>query len=179
MEINIKEPAVPDFSQTFVKGATHNFSLLLSDFMKKPSRYFAGKKATGFIKYRSKILISNTETLMLTDPEPMQGGYRLKWASDMGKTGTCTMTIAADGTLWFTGLGTFDKSIGPDKLVFVRQPGQTAARTYLAAGTRRRHACRRQARYRTDRQRPEGRRDIGISRGQRADHTAHRRPTGI
>lgn len=134
MEINIKEPAVPDFSQTFVKGATHNFSLLPSDFMKKPSRYFAGKKATGFIKYRSKILISNTETLMLTDPEPVQGGYRLKWASDMGKTGTCTMTIAADGTLWFTGLGTFDKSIGPDKLVFVRQPGQTAARTYLAAG---------------------------------------------
>lgn len=135
MEINIKEPAVPDFSQTFVKGATHNFSLLPSDFMKKPSRYFAGKKATGFIKYRSKILISNTETLMLTDPEPVQGGYRLKWASDMGKTGTCTMTIAADGTLWFTGLGTFDKSIGPDKLVFVRQPGQTAARTYLAAGS--------------------------------------------
>lgn len=38
MEINIKEPAVPDFSQTFVKGATHNFSLLPSDFMKKPSR---------------------------------------------------------------------------------------------------------------------------------------------
>lgn len=135
MEINIKEPAVPDFSQTFVKGATHNFSLLPSDFMKKPSRYFAGKKATGFIKYRSKILISNTETLMLTEPEPVQGGYRLKWASDMGKTGTCTMTIAADGTLWFTGLGTFDKSIGPDKLVFVRQPGQTAARTYLAAGS--------------------------------------------
>ena len=25
----------------------------------------------------------------------------------------------------FTDLGTFDKSIGPDKLVFVRQPGQT------------------------------------------------------
>lgn len=111
---------MPDFSQTFVKGATHNFSLLLSDFMKKPSRYFAGKKSTGFIKYRSKILISNTETLMLTDPEPVQGGYRVKWASDMGKTGTCTMNIAADGTLWFTGLGTFDKSIGPDKLVFVR-----------------------------------------------------------
>ncbi|CCY84900.1 unknown [Prevotella sp. CAG:1185] len=129
MEINIKEPAVPDFSQTFVKGAPHNFSLLLSDFMKKPSRYFAGKKSTGFIKYRSKILISNTETLMLTDPEPVQGGYRVKWASDMGKTGTCTMNIAADGTLWFTGLGTFDKSIGPDKLVFVRQPGQTTLPT--------------------------------------------------
>ena len=134
MEINITEPAVPDFSQTFVKGATHSFSLLPSDFMKKPSRYFAGKKATGFIKYRSKMLISNTETLMLTDPEPVQGGYKLKWASDMGKTGTCTMTIAADGTLWFTGLGTFDKSIGPDKLVFVRQPEQTAAKKYLAAG---------------------------------------------
>ncbi len=120
---------MPDFSQTFVKGAPHNFSLLLSDFMKKPSRYFAGKKSTGFIKYRSKILISNTETLMLTDPEPVQGGYRVKWASDMGKTGTCTMNIAADGTLWFTGLGTFDKSIGPDKLVFVRQPGQTTLPT--------------------------------------------------
>lgn len=135
MEINIKEPAVPDFSQTFVKGATHSFSLLPSDFMKKPSRYFAGKKATGFIKYRSKILISNTETLMLTDPEPVNGGYKLNWTSDMGKTGTCTMTIAADGTLWFTGLGTFDKSIGPDKLVFVKQHKQTASRTYLASGS--------------------------------------------
>lgn len=134
MEINITEPVVPDFSQTFVKGATHSFSLLPSDFMKKPSRYFAGKKATGFIKYRSKMLISNTETLMLTDPEPVQGGYKLKWASDMGKTGICTMTLAADGTLWFTGLGTFDKSIGPDKLVFVRQAEQTAAKPYLAAG---------------------------------------------
>lgn len=135
MEININEPAVPDFSQTFVKGATHSFSLLPSYFMKKPPRYFAGKKATDFIKYSSKILIVNTESLMHTGPGPVQGGYRLKWASDMGKTCTCTMAVAADGTLWFAGLCTFGKSIAPGNPVLVRQPEQTAARTYLAAGS--------------------------------------------
>ena len=56
MEINIKEPAVPDFSQTFVKGATHNFSLLPSDFMKKPSRYLPERKPRASSSIAAKYL---------------------------------------------------------------------------------------------------------------------------
>ena len=134
MEIDISGASVPDFSQTFKKGGKYSFKLLPPDFMKKPSQYFAGKKATGFVKFRSKILISNTETLMLSDPEPAEGGYRLRWASDMGKTGTCTLHVRADGTLWFTGLGTFHESIGPDRLVFERQAEPSAKKPYLSGG---------------------------------------------
>lgn len=134
MEIDVSGASVPDFSQTFKKGGKYSFKLLPPDFMKKPSQYFAGKRATGFVKFRSKILISNTETLMLSDPEPAEGGYRLRWASDMGKTGTCMLHVRADGTLWFTGLGTFHESIGPDKLVFVRQAEPSAKKPYLSGG---------------------------------------------
>ncbi len=132
LEINISDPQVPDFSQTFKRGELYNFKILPSNFMKKPSRFFAGKKATGFIKFSSSILITNSEVLMLTDPQPVNGGYRITWVSDMDKKGSCMMHVGDDGTLWFTGLGTFSKEIGPDnlKLTLVEEPA--VKKSYLA-----------------------------------------------
>lgn len=81
------------------------------------------------------MLISNTEILMLSDPEPVEGGYMLKWASDMGKTGTCMLHVENADTLWFTGLGSFHESIGPDKLVFARQTLPEVKKSYLSGGS--------------------------------------------
>lgn len=138
LEINVLDAQVPDFSQTFKKGETYKFQLLPSTFMKKPSRFFTGKKATGFIKYSSTIaFITNSEVLMLTDPQPTDGGYSLTWTSDMnGKKGKCVLHVDNDGTLWFTGLGTFNKQIGPDKLKLAKVDKPAAGKPYLAVNKR-------------------------------------------
>lgn len=132
LEINISEAKVPDFSQTFTRGKEYTFNILPSDFMKKPSQAFAGKTATGFLKYRSKAFIANTEVLMLTSPEAIDGGYRLKWESDLGKSGSCELRAESDSVVWFICLGTFPSNLGPDSLRFVLQKVPTAGKPYLA-----------------------------------------------
>lgn len=134
MEINLTRSGVPDFSFTFKKGEKYQFRLLPDDFMKKPPQYFKGKTAHGFVKYRSKMLFTNTEVCRLSDPKPTAGGWTLTWASDMGKTGTCTLLVENDSVISFKGLGTFAKEINPDGLRFVKVSERTAQKDYLAAG---------------------------------------------
>lgn len=131
MEINMTDPVVPDFSQTFKKGELHKFGKVSDDFMKKPSQYFKGQKATAFVRYRSKAIIANTEVCRLSDPKRTAEGWTLTWTDDLGKKGTCTMYVDSDTTLYFIGLGSFTKGINPDKLRFVRIASLSAGKDYL------------------------------------------------
>lgn len=131
LEINIAEAGVPDFSQTFVKGQEYKFALLPNDFMKKPSQYFKGKKANGFIKYRSKYLLTNNEVCMLSEPKKTSYGWTLAWNSDYGKSGTCELHVVNDSTLYFVGLGTIGKELNSDKLELVRVGEPAAKKPYL------------------------------------------------
>lgn len=132
MEINLteKEPTVPDFSQTFTKGQEYDFMLLPNDFQKKPSPYFKGQKAYGFVKYRSKYLLTNNEVCKLTNPRQAAGALQLDWENEFGKKGTCTLYAPTDSTIYFIGLGTF-KELGPDKLILMRSQKATARKPYL------------------------------------------------
>jgi len=136
LEINMVRPDVPDFSRTFTKGEKYKFRWLPDDFMKKPSQYFKQRTAHGFVKFRCKMLFVNTEVCMLSDPRPTADGWTMMWQSDMGKAGTCTLRIDADGTVVFTGLGTFAKEINPDGLKFVRVDESTARKDYFTAAFR-------------------------------------------
>lgn len=66
IEINLDEATVPDFSQQFEKDKNYPFVLLPENFQKKPSTYFKGQKAAGFLKYQSKMLFVNSEVCKLT-----------------------------------------------------------------------------------------------------------------
>ena len=136
LEINTCKADVPDFTQTFTRGEEHTFKTLPSDFMKKPPRRFAGRKAHGFVKIRSKFLISNTETCMLSEPVKTDYGYTLSWESDYGKKGKCELHVENDSTLYFIGLGSLGKSIGPDSLKFIVNRTETDNKKYLACGTK-------------------------------------------
>lgn len=131
LEINLEEPVVPDFSQTFTKGKDYAFQLLPADFMKKPSGTFKGQKAHGFVKYRSKYALANTEVCRLSDPERTADGWKLAWKSDYGKSGTCELHIVNDTTLRFTGLGYLSKSLSCDGLLLTKVQRPAAQKDYL------------------------------------------------
>lgn len=131
LEINISDPSVPDFSQTFKKGEMYKFQVLPTTFMKKPSAYFKGQKANGFIRFHSKILIGNSEVCKLTNPVKTDEGWTLTWHSDMGKTGTCRLVVNTDGTMHFIGLGTFSKGINPDNLKLQKVNTPSTPKDYL------------------------------------------------
>lgn len=118
LEINITAPIVPDFSQTFKQGELHPFRFLPDDFMKKPSKHFKGQKATGFIRFKSKSLLSNTETCRLHSPVRTKFGWELKWDSDFSlNSGKCELHINEDGTMFFIGLGGLADGTDSDSLV--------------------------------------------------------------
>lgn len=132
LEINIDEPVIPDFSQQFVKGQTHQFMLLPENFQKKPSTHFKGQKASGFVRFQSKMLmIVNTEVCKLSNPTISNDGWTLDWENEMGKKGKCTLHVPTDSTLLFIGLGSFDPAIGPDSLLFMLNKKMTADKSYL------------------------------------------------
>lgn len=118
LEINITAPIVPDFSQTFKQGELHPFRFLPDDFMKKPSKHFKGQKATGFIRFKSKSLLSNTETCRLHSPVRTKFGWELKWDSDFSlNSGKCELHINEDGTMFFIGLGGLADGTDSDSLI--------------------------------------------------------------
>lgn len=126
IEINLDEATVPDFSQQFEKDKNYPFVLLPENFQKKPSIYFKGQKATGFVKYQSKMLFVNSEVCKLTEPTKEGTGWALNWENELGKKGKCTLYAPNDSTLFFIGLGSFAKAIGPDSLKFVLVKQATA-----------------------------------------------------
>lgn len=133
LEINLSDPSVPDFSQTFKKGEAYKFQMLPATFMKKPSACFKGQKAHGFIRFYSKILIGNSEVCKLTNPVKTDEGWTLTWHNDMGKTGTCRLLVNADGTIYFVGLGTFPEGINPDNLKLRKVNTPSKPKDYLKA----------------------------------------------
>lgn len=133
LEINLDEPVVPDFSQQFVKGQTYKFMLLPENFQKKPSTHFKGQKATGFVKFQSKMLmITNSEVCKLSNPTKTDNYWTLDWEDALGRKGKCSLHVPTDSTLLFIGLTAFDKAIGPDSLLFVlNKQTDTKNKTYL------------------------------------------------
>lgn len=131
LEINLDESTVPDFSQQFEKDKNYRFMLLPENFQKKPSTYFKGQKAAGFVKFQSKMLFINSEICKLTEPNKGDNCWTLNWEDDLGKKGKCILYMPTDSTLLFIGLGSFDKSIGPDSLLFVLSKQATANKPYL------------------------------------------------
>lgn len=127
LEINIDEPSVPDFSQQFVKGQNHKFMLLPDNYQKKPSIHFKGQKATGFVKFQNRMLLVNSEVCKLSNPSEGDNCWTLDWENEMGQKGKCTLYVPTDSTLLFIGLGSFDKSIGPDSLLFALNKEETSA----------------------------------------------------
>ena len=134
LEINLDEPLVPDFSQQFVKGQNHKFMLLPDNYQKKPSTHFKGQKATGFIKFQNRMLLVNSEVCKLSNPSEGDNCWTLDWENEMGQKGKCTLYAPTDSTLLFIGLGSFDKSIGPDSLLFALNKEESSVagkRSYL------------------------------------------------
>lgn len=127
LEINMDEPLVPDFSQQFVKGQNHKFMFLPDNYQKKPSTHFRGQKATGFIKFQNKMLLVNSEVCKLSNPSEGDNCWTLDWENEMGQKGKCTLYAPTDSTLLFIGLGSFDKSIGPDSLMFALNKEMTSS----------------------------------------------------
>lgn len=131
LEINVEEPKVPDFSQLFKKDENYKFMLLPENFQKKPSNYFKGQNAVGFVKYQSRMLLVNSEICKLSNPREGKDCWSLDWEDDLGKKGTCTLYVPTDSTLYFIGLGSFAQSIGPDSLHFVLSKQAMASKSYL------------------------------------------------
>lgn len=127
LEINMDEPLVPDFSQQFVKGQNHKFMFLPDNYQKKPSTHFRGQKATGFVKFQNRMLLVNSEVCKLSNPSEGDNCWTLDWENEMGQKGKCTLYAPTDSTLLFIGLGSFDKSIGPDSLMFALNKEMTSS----------------------------------------------------
>lgn len=107
---------VPDFTVLFPEK-TAKFALLPEDFMKKVTQNFQGRKAAGFVKYRSKFLFNLTEQLCLTNPRLENGVITVDWEDELQRKGTCTLMVHADKSIQFTNLGAFEGTTRPDGLV--------------------------------------------------------------
>lgn len=118
----------PDFTQVFT-GKEATFKTLPADFMnaKKLNRAFAGTSAPGFGKYKSKILISNSDEFKIFNPHVDNGVIFAEWVSASGSKGQCVIIVNPDRSLQILGLTNFSRDISPDDMMLTlvedRLPG--------------------------------------------------------
>ncbi len=107
----------PDFTQQFTTKESA-FKVLPKDFMnaKKISKAFAGTRADGFSRYRSKVLFSNWEEMKITNPRLKNGIVICDWVDTYNRKGKCAILRLPNDSITIYGLSTLDQSISPDGL---------------------------------------------------------------
>lgn len=109
--------SVPDLTQVFT-GKEASFKLLPKDFMnaKKQKKAFAGQKAPGFGKFKSKFLFSNTYEFKLSNPRVKDGYILADWVDHDGSKGECKIIANPDRTLQILGLTKLTRDLNPDNV---------------------------------------------------------------
>ena len=107
----------PDFTQQFTTKES-TFKVLPKDFMnaKKLSKVFAGTKAPGFSRYRTKVLLSNWEEMKITNPRLKNGIVICDWEDTYNRKGKCAILRLPNDSITIYGLSALDPSISPDGL---------------------------------------------------------------
>lgn len=121
LTIDFLNRQVPDFTQVFTTKES-SFKLLPKDFMnaKKLKKNFAGQKAPGFGKFKSKFLFSNTYEFKLSNPRVKDGVIIADWEDNNAKKGECTIIAYPDGTLRILGLTSLTRDLSPDNVTLTR-----------------------------------------------------------
>lgn len=107
----------PDFTQQF-KTKESTFKVLPKDFMNagKISKAFAGTRAPGFSRYRSKVLFANWEEMKIMNPRLKKGIVICDWVDTYDRKGKCVILRLPGDSITIYGLSSLDPSIGPDGL---------------------------------------------------------------
>lgn len=117
LTVDFLDATVPDFTQVF-SGKESSFQLLPKDFMnaKKLKKCFAGQKAPGFGKYRSKYVFSNSSEFKLTNPRIKDGVIVADWVDQDGAKGECSIITYPDRTIRILGLTELTRDFSPDNV---------------------------------------------------------------